>query len=49
MMPNTKTGAKKGKSNKFILKLVLAIIIGLLIGFFGPIKIFKKKIILRKV
>jgi hypothetical protein len=34
-MPTSKV-TKKGKSKKFIIKLILAIIIGLLIGFFGP-------------
>jgi uncharacterized protein YneF (UPF0154 family) len=38
----------KKKSSKFGLKLLLAIIIGLLIGFYGPIKIFKKKIVYAK-
>lgn len=48
MMPASSISSKKGKSSKFILKLIIAIVIGLLIGFFGPIKIFKKKIIVVK-
>lgn len=48
MMPSNSSSTKKGKSSKFILKLIIAIVIGLLIGFFGPIRIFKKKIIVHK-
>lgn len=44
-MPSSSKSVKKTKPIKFIIKLVIAIILGLLIGFFGPIKIFRKKII----
>lgn len=37
--------AEKKKSSKLWLKLIIVIILGLLIGYFGPLKIFKKKII----
>jgi uncharacterized protein YneF (UPF0154 family) len=46
-MSSNKVVKKKG--SKFIIKLFIAIIIGFLLGFFGPIKIFKKKIIVHKV
>lgn len=39
----------KKKSSKFGLKLLLVIIVGLLLGFFGPLKIFKKKVVHRIV
>lgn len=38
---------KTKKKSRFLIKLILVIIIGLLIGFFGPLKIFKRKIIYR--
>jgi uncharacterized protein YneF (UPF0154 family) len=44
-MPSGPKSVKKSKPIKFIIMLIIAIILGLLIGFFGPIKIFKKKII----
>jgi hypothetical protein len=34
----------KKKGNKFGLKLMAVVALGLLLGFFGPLKIFKKKI-----
>ncbi len=41
---------KKGKKKSgFLIKLILVIIIGLLVGFYGPLKIFKKKIIHKNV
>lgn len=41
---------KKGKKKSgFLIKLILVIIIGLLVGFYGPLKIFKKKIINKNV
>lgn len=35
----------KSKSSKFGMKLIIVVLLGLLLGFFGPIKIFKKKIV----
>ena len=39
-------GTSKGTGGKGFLKfLIIAIVLGLLVGFYAPIKIFKKKII----
>ena len=42
-MPIAKS-SKKDKGMGFGLKALIFLIIGILIGFFGPIKMFKKKI-----
>lgn len=43
LMPTPKQPTKK-KPN-ILLKLIIVIIIGLLVGYFGPLKIFRKKIV----
>lgn len=45
-MPLANDKERNGKSGSgFGLKLIIVIMIGLMIGYFGPLKIFKKKVV----